>query len=335
MKTIIQTFSPLLTFVGVVALGFLVAQFVSFEPVIQGSFYSIILNLLLAIGFYASVHGIDLVEFKNQRNLILRVVTIGVLIKAFIIGGILFLFTGEPISFILGVVVAQIDPLSISNLLSQGVSRVSAKAKTIILSWASFDDPITVLLVFSFTVFIFQTTSSGFEQVAFLLANIILPVIAYGLVRISNGRQQIQWIALALVFVLSVYYSLMLAVAISALFLRPQFPFDLSRVTEAAYLVALFILGVFPLGVINIKLGLVLAISAVLSQIFVTYVLARNLDRKDQRYIMFAQQNGLTAVVLALYFEQFMPGAIGIVATAIFIINFIHIVSFMILDRKY
>jgi len=49
--------------------------------------------------------------------------------------------------------------------------------------------------------------------------------------------------------------------------------------------------------------------------------LTRHLPRNERLYLAFAQQNGITAMILALFFERDLPTTVGIVAPAIIIIN--------------
>jgi hypothetical protein len=44
----------------------------------------------------------------------------------------------------------------------------------------------------------------------------------------------------------------------------------------------------------------------------------------DRWHISFAQQNGLTAIILALLFEPVHPGTVAIVAPAIIVVNGLH-----------
>ena len=67
--------------------------------------------------------------------------------------------------------------------------------------------------------------------------------------------------------------------------------------------------------------GLALGAGAILAQILIGLLLTRNLPRNESLYLAFAQQNGITAMILALFFEKDLPGTVGVVAPAIIIIN--------------
>ena len=127
-----------------VLFGLALAILLGIRHIERADWYLFTISLLLAIGLYSSTYGIVLQEARKHLKIILSAITIGVLIKALFIGSILTVIFHNPFFFLLGIMVAQIDPLSVSALLHG--KRLSAKAKTILASWASFDDPITVIL---------------------------------------------------------------------------------------------------------------------------------------------------------------------------------------------
>jgi hypothetical protein len=84
----------------------------------------------------------------------------------------------------------------------------------------------------------------------------------------------------------------------------------------------------------NIWPGLALGFLAYTAQIIIGLILGRALPYKDRLHIAFAQQNGITAIILALLFETYYPGTAAIVAPAIIAINILHAVANTILDMK-
>ncbi len=66
------------------------------------------------------------------------------------ISGILYYFHHDVKYLILGIVVAQIDPLSVASILRN--PKMSIRVKSILAAWSSFDDPITVLLSLYFSI---------------------------------------------------------------------------------------------------------------------------------------------------------------------------------------
>jgi NhaP-type Na+/H+ or K+/H+ antiporter len=101
-------------------------------------------TLLLAVGLYAATSDIEISAIREDRRLIIRVLTIGVLLKVALIDAALWVLFGDPRMLIFGVVMAQIDPLSVSALVREG--RMSPRARRVLEASAAFDDPVTVLL---------------------------------------------------------------------------------------------------------------------------------------------------------------------------------------------
>ena len=62
--------------------------------------------VLLAIGLYSSTYGISVKDARTHVRLILKAITVGVLLKAFIVGTIMTLILKNPFGYILGIVVA-------------------------------------------------------------------------------------------------------------------------------------------------------------------------------------------------------------------------------------
>ena len=112
----------------------------------------------------------------------------------------------------------------------------------------------------------------------------------------------------------------MLGIALIGLFLRP----DIKRLPDfisAAFYIAILLLGFLLVNGINWFSGLVLALAAMLAQVTVGFLLTRGLPRVERFYLAFAQQNGITAMILALLFETQLPETVSIVAPAILFIN--------------
>jgi len=77
----------------------------------------------------------------------------------------------------------------------------------------------------------------------------------------------------------------------------------------------------------------VLAAGAVAAQAIVAAALTRGLPREDRVRLSLAQQNGITAVILAILLEARVPGAVGVVAPAIVFINLAHAAGNALADR--
>jgi len=272
-------------------------------------------------------------------------------LKAVIIGVTLWLIFRDPFFLVLGVIVAQIDPLSVSALM-QG-NRMSSKAKSILSSWASFDDPMTVLLALYTPVLVTQILDVNFGSRStdlFLYfqnlgLNLAIALAAFCLYLLAKhySKRVLAWIGavvsastyLLLLFVvsISIAYFTMLSVALAGLFLRPPIEKYLNLAIKYALGLAIFLLGALLVNGVNILAGIALGIMAYLSQVIVGFILTRRLPKEDSWHIAFAQQNGITAIILALLFEPVHPGTIAIVAPAILVINSLHFSVNKLLDK--
>lgn len=341
-----------------IAGGVLVAFLFNIHNLQNTGWYSIVIATLLAIGLYASTYGIDLKEARKHIKIILSAVTIGVLVKSAITGATLALIFQDPFFFILGVAVAQIDPLSVAGLLRG--NRMSKKAKTILASWASFDDPVTVILSLYVPLLLMQftgldlgsisnTSASGESFIAYIRElglNLGLAAQAfclYTVIRfyarkikawIAAGVSLASYILLAVTFSVSIVYFMMLGIALIGLFLRPpKIDRFIDGTIKGALWIATFLLGLLLLDEVHIWQGVALGIMAYIAQIIVGFILTHKLNKKDSWHIAFAQQNGITAIILALLFEPIHPGTVAIVAPAIIVINTLHWACNHIIDR--
>lgn len=284
--------------------------------------------VLLAVGLYGSVYGIDLNELRTHRGIVLQAVTIGVFLKAVIIGGVFYLLSNKPTAFLLGLTVAQIDPLSVANLFHSQTSKISERAKTILSAWASFDDPMTVLLsVYALYFFIPHPAASESQGILFgfisgLLQNLSFAGLVFLLVRLLGRIQTpaFQWGLLLVSFVIGVTFQWMLGIALIGLFLRPQFKW-LPQLISLSFYLALFLIGTILAGGVGWIGGLMLAVGALVAQIVVGLLLTNRLPWHERLFLAFAQQNGITAIILALLLEKNMSGAVGIIGPAILFIN--------------
>ena len=306
--------------------GFGLASVIDISDLPRQPVYEPFTYALLAIGLYGSVYSIQLEELKNHNKLILRAVTIGVLLKTLIVGGILYLATHRPAAFLLALTVAQIDPLAVANLLRGGPSYLSDRARTILSAWSSFDDPMTVLLsIYALYFFIPHTASEnllGLLSPFFvsLAQNLLFAGLVFWLSRQFKGKNTLLTFLLVVCFVIAVYFKWMLGIALIGLFLRPSIE-HLPDFIAAAFYIAILLLGFLLVNGINWLNGLVLALAAMLAQVIVGFLLTRGLPRVERFYLAFAQQNGITAMILALLFETELPETVGIVAPAILFIN--------------
>ncbi|MGP3956610.1 hypothetical protein ACTWPT_11470 [Nonomuraea sp. 3N208] len=139
--------------------------------------YLLASQLLRAIGLYGSTHDIDRAVARAHARLIVAAVTVGVVLKAAFIASVLYLFTGDPLAVMLAVAVAQIDPLSVASVM--GDSRLSPKARTTLAAWASFDDPVTVVLSVYAATLAFSSDGISVSHLADLGWNALFAAVAY------------------------------------------------------------------------------------------------------------------------------------------------------------
>lgn len=349
----------LLKLVFFIFVGFAVAWLAGIHNIQDTGWYVFVVASFLAVGLYASTYGIDLKEARQHLKIILSAVTVGVVLKATIIGGSLALLFQDPFFLILGVTVAQIDPLSVASLMKG--NRMSKKAKTILASWASFDDPITVILSLYAPLLVMQLTGlelgsitgnadTGVKLISYvreLGLNLLFAggaLVLWLLIRYfaKNARAWIAvamagvvYVLLAISFSISVLYFMMLGIALIGLFLRPpNLAALIDHVVVWALRAAAVLLGLLLIGGINFGKGLALGIAAYFAQVIVGFLLTRGLPGKDRWHISFAQQNGITAIILALLFEPIHPGTVAIVAPAIIVVNGLHGIANKLIDAK-
>lgn len=302
---------------------------------------------LLAIGLYGSTYGIDVAAARRDRRLIITAVTVGVVVKAAVIGVALALAWHDPLFLLLGIVVAQIDPLSVAALL--GDDRLSPRARTVLAAWSSFDDPITVVLtvyaaaVATDTFGLGTREAQGVHVADGLLAyaidlglNLAFAGVVWLLWR-QGVRNRPRWATalLAIAAAVAVWQFLMLGLALVGLFLRPAWLERLlAPITQGALYAATVLLGLLLIGGVALPQGVSLGLAAFAAQILVGWLLTRNLPAADRLHLAFAQQNGITAIILALRLEAQFAGVVAVVAPAILVTNLTHYAANHLLDRR-
>ena len=337
------------------ACGAIVGLLTHPENLSHAAGYQYAAGLLLAIGLYGSTHDIDFAEVKRSLKVVLVAVTVGVLVKASLIATVMVLAFDRPEYLVLGIAVAQIDPLSVAA--TQTSDRVSPRAKAILSVWAAFDDPMTVLLTLYFSALAvrYGTGSAGDGSVltdtATVFGDLLLNLGLFALVaalwwaaaawlgrrgprRRPGTRPAVDLVALALVVALILFAAqdmMVLAVALTGLLVRlGRFGAGLETAVALAFLAASAVLGVvLASGEVFLREGLVLGASAFAAQLLVTLLISRLLVRPrltwpDLAHLGFGQQNGITAILLALALEPRFPGTVGVVGPAIVTVNLLH-----------
>ncbi|GAB1331112.1 cation:proton antiporter [Streptomyces sennicomposti] len=331
--------------------------------------YGFAATLLLGIGLYGSTHDIELAEVRRSLRVVLVAVTFGVILKAALIAAVMVLAFRRPEYLVLGIAVAQIDPLSVAAMRDD--PRVTPRAKAILSIWASFDDPMTVLLTVYFSALALRLGGTGpasgsvvsgsADVLGSLLSNIALFALTLAvwrlirltyLLRSRTGRVDddadrtvrppaaaagrplsLDIAALAVVAVLlavAAHTTLVLAVALTGLAVRlGRFAGVLEGAVALAFLLASAALGFLLSGGVSLYQGLVLGAAAFAAQFLVTLLIGRllvrpRLSRADRAHLGLGQQNGITAILLALSLEPTFPGTAGVVGPAVLTVNLLH-----------
>ncbi|MFI6805195.1 hypothetical protein ACIBO6_09335 [Streptomyces luteogriseus] len=339
---------------GALALGTLIGLAADPSPLVGTTGYVVATGLLLAVGLYGSTYGIDLADLRRDLRGVVAAVTLGVVLKAAMISGVMVLAFDRPEYLVLGIVVAQIDPLSVAALSED--RHMSQRARSLLMAWASFDDPMTVLLTLYVAGYAYGAAGHtgtpsvmgggargyalGLVLNALLLAGALLawwagsrlwPARQAGEPPERPRRPATPLAALLVVAMLLVAAAnmLMLAVAVAGLFLRTRvLTRPLARAVTGAFLLATVLLGLFVAQGVSLAPGLLLGASAFAAQAVVAVLLmplfVRGLSRRDRILLGIGQQNGLTAVLLALTLERDFPKTVGIVAPAVVTVNLLH-----------
>lgn len=332
--------------------------------------YILVASALLCFGLYMAVYGIDKVEAKRHWRIVLIAVTFGVLCKYFVIFLSAYALTTDWHYAVLGMAVAQIDPLSVAAL--QDDPRMNPKTKTILNMWASFDDPMTALA----TPFILGIAANiahanlyeggdWFDVLKgvlpFGIALLLVGIIALrrrmhdvrgtrGFVHKLDDHEKTKNVALSGIGLAAVPGRLYSVAAMAGWIIRPKW-LGVGRraelLTNIALYGATFLLGVLLAGGVDWKGGVVLGCATYASQVIVAWLVMwfatriskaerdddRRLSRRDTWHLALAQQNGITAIVLALNLEPVIPGAVAAVSLAIVIVNLLNFVFNWAFDR--
>ncbi|WP_367137563.1 hypothetical protein [Saccharothrix sp. HUAS TT1] len=332
--------------------GWLAAWQFGLRDVDQSPVYGFFITALLGFGLYASTSGIVIAEFRAQLRTVVLAVTLGVLAKVALIFGVVFLVFRDANHLILAVAVAQIDPLSVAAMRAK--SRMSDSAKALLSAWASFDDPITVLLTVYITSFALRGGAVGGvgSFAVNLVLNLALAGVAYMLWTLVRGRvrraeaggravryavRAVMVVAVLAVGFVAVQHALLLALALLGLFFRPNLGRWVDGLAEAGMFLAIAAVGLVLAAEFSWALagvGAVLGLAAYGAQAVVAFGLtAPKRWRGDRVRLALGQQNGLTAIILALLLEPAFPGSIAVVAPAVVVVNLLHAVANGAYDR--
>jgi hypothetical protein len=328
---------PIWILLALLFAGYMASNFKFIVDFKAHALYPLILNTLLAIGIYASVRGIDFHDLTGEQGKLVSVVTLGVGLKIIIIGGLLYALTNNLNVFIFAIIIAQIDPLSVSALTLEGSYQISPKARSFLLAWASFDDPITVIAAVAATQFVLHVDLTLLSTEWYWeFGNIALPLITYivhkNFCSEPNLVHKERFLLLASSIV-AIVFGWMLSIAVIGIFLRPSLFNKEKHIILGAYIVSVVLLGSYLQHGVDIILGMKLAGAAIAAQAIASLIFMRRSPRLDRAYLACAQQNGITAVILSLLFARHIEQVTAVVTAAIVVINLMHTVLFFLLDE--
>jgi NhaP-type Na+/H+ or K+/H+ antiporter len=327
--------------------------------------YLYIATGLLCFGLYMAGYGIDLREARRHWRIVAIAITIGVLAKYVIIAGTAYLLTGDWRYVVVGMAVAQIDPLSVAALTNS--NRMSARTRTVLTMWASFDDPMTALatpVLLGIAVQVGHQKLATGESIGGMLVDVV-PFVLLVLVmagamlwrRFGRKGQKAAMIGIRAqirdelkeyqgegpktaltqaVIILSTAFKNPPTPALFSLVCRPAWLGGRlgALLTSTALYGATFLLGVLLAEGVDWRGGLVLGFATYGSQMIVAWGVvmlsvwivptkkrSAQFSVREIWHLALAQQNGITAIVLALVLQPTIPIAIASVSLAIVVIN--------------
>jgi NhaP-type Na+/H+ or K+/H+ antiporter len=305
-------------------------------------------------------YGIDLSEARKHWRIVIIAITVGVLAKYAIIAGFSYLITGDWRYAAIGMAVAQIDPLSVAALSND--RRMSARTKTVLTMWASFDDPMTALATPILLGLIAQSGGrmlmSG-QSMGAMLADIgpfAAALIGMAIMVLWRRKQRpARFISKQIRDEIAQFEgegpktALVQAALITATWLKNPPTAALVSVvfrpawlggkfgellTSTALYGATFLLGVLLAEGVEWRGGLVLGVTTYASQMIVAWLVVwlsalitptskkqNTFSVREVWHLALAQQNGITAIVLALVLQPIVPIAVATISLAIVVVN--------------
>lgn len=320
------------------ACGVLVAHLADLERLAGSTWYAPVTSALLAVGLYAAAAGIDVGAARRQLRTILAVVTVGVVGKALVVGALLVAITGDTRFLLYAVALAQIDPLAVASIGAQ--PHISPATHSLLRAWASFDDPVTVVLV-TFVAALLVGGLAGAVSAGVAAAIITVGKNAVFLaVALLGWRWLRRWQPAAMTWVLlllvgAVTTGAMLGLAVAALVVRPARIVALADpAVRWVLLAAAGLIGAVAAAGVSIAAGVGLGVAMFGAQALAGLIAGRRLPAVDRTYLALAQQNGVTAIVLALSLQSVLPTAVAIIVPAVVTINVAYAVSNWVLRRR-
>ncbi|HSH04456.1 MAG TPA: cation:proton antiporter [Anaerolineae bacterium] len=322
----------ILTFLAFTAAGGIAGWWSGINPIEQSAFPAFA-AFALVFGLYGSVVGIDLEAIRKQKWLAVMVITVAVPLQILATGAVMYLIEPVVISFLVAVAITQIDPLSVDTLL-QDKEGMSEEAKGLLRVWASFDDPVTVL--FGFLILLPLVTGEpvsveggGGSYVVGLLQNLVPAVAVWVMAMRTNWLERQEFALILLIGLLgyAFYVEAYLLAAILGLLIRPIPEKYLTRTISILYHAIVFVVGMslYSYGV-DLRFGLILALVEFFIIQPTTTIIIFQGTPKDLLRIAYAQQNGLTTLLMGIAFQGLGFDVLPILLPAIIAVNLINLV---------
>lgn len=355
----------LATLTGVAFLGIGVATFFGWRGLEHSELYMLIASGLLCIGLYFAVCGIDKNEAREHWQIITIAITIGVLLKYCIIAGLMLAITRDWRFAVLAMAVTQIDPLSVAAM--SGGNRLNTRTKTVLNAWAATDDPMTTILT-PVAVGIAGYVSHGQATTVAtswqrMLVNLLPLAVILLLICLTAWRQKTGFtvnrtlhkthnhentknVAVALAIIVGAPTRLFSLPAWVGWVYRPAWTTNeklVGRILSATLYGATLLLGILLADNHNFGSGILLGIVTFCSQGVATWCVLGAAARiggqtsafslRDKCQLALGQQNGITAILLALVLEPTTQNAVATIALAIVTINVMNFTANWIFDR--
>lgn len=316
--------------------------------------------LLLGIGLLNATFGINLKGLTRQDwKLIVLAITVGVVCKAAFAGFIMWGITRDSQYLVLGIAVAQIDPVSVSVLMQH--SRLSDRGKDVLRAVSSLDDPVSILLVV--TLLMLQPALgvdfglSGMDNAVDSLvgageyfihnfAFMAAMVMAFDWVYRGSDLMKLFYTAVFLsgAVIIGTTLSYAFGIALIGLFMRPKDAHIMAKVEKllgwlgnAAFGVAIGVVVYLIVEQDDAILagmgpGMLLGGLVFAAHVIFTPALTKGsgLDRQDKWYLAFGHQNGVTAIMLGLTIN-----ALPVILPAIVFTHVLRMIATLVLDRRF
>ena len=323
MKIILQQFLVPAVFC---LFGALAVVYFGFAPLDHSTAIRIASLVLLGIAIFSNVSGIDQDFVNRNRKQIFTLVILGVIYKAAIIGSVGFFLTRDPVYFVVGGILAQIDPVLTSFVVQR--LNVSERVKQVSKIESSFDDLFSIIWT-SFVLFpaVFGIYNTFGSTVTILLIFIFafVFILAHKFLLPDKG-----FVGSSSVIVNALCNTTM-ATAFVAWYLRMDekiFSRVIPLVTALSYVIIGFY---FPSGfnIQNMWYGILIAFVLVyVARRSQVYLFLSDYDKRDKAFLASNQQQGLTSIVLLISaIPIFGPELVGIVIPAMVTVNLLFYVN--------